>query len=77
MLSPPEGKGSLLSAEEIIERIDAGLDLDHEDKKELPRNSRGPMGQEGRQDPETQRGTPRLEFGGGKTGCLVGGFGRR
>ena len=23
----------------------------------------GPMGQEGRQDPETQRGTPRLEFG--------------
>lgn len=35
MLSPPEGKGSLLSEEEIIERIDAGLDLDH---KELPRN---------------------------------------
>lgn len=33
MLSPPEGKGSLLSAEEIIERIDAGLDLDHEVKK--------------------------------------------
>lgn len=39
MLSPPEGKGSLLSAEEIIERIDAGLDLDHEVKKELQRNS--------------------------------------
>lgn len=33
MLSPPEGKGSLLSEEEIIERIDAGLDLDHEVKK--------------------------------------------
>lgn len=30
MLSPPEGKGSLLSEEEIIERIDAGLHLDHE-----------------------------------------------
>lgn len=30
MLSPPEGKGSLLSEEEIIERIDAGLDLDYE-----------------------------------------------
>ena len=33
MLSPPEGKESLLSEEEIIERIDAGLDLDHEVKK--------------------------------------------
>lgn len=30
MLSPPEGKGSLLSEEEIIERIAAGLDLDYE-----------------------------------------------
>ena len=30
MLSPPEGKGSLLSEEEIIERINAGLDLDYE-----------------------------------------------
>lgn len=30
MLSPPEGKGSLLSEEEIIEKIDAGLDMDYE-----------------------------------------------
>lgn len=35
------------------------------------------MGQEGGQDPETQRGTPRWEFGGGKTGCPGGGFGAK